>query len=219
MEIPGVKALDNLLERLLGPAADEAGEALRAQVVNYRQRRDAMRHARQLEIAKSASVKLLRLGVRPALGSGDGFFQILEVGGDSSDETLGDMFAELLATELTPGRAAHPSYAKVLSQLAPLDAKILRRLRGLDRDYSKGIYREHLFPTVDILLEFFGNDLTPEARQDVHVAAENLIRLGLCAEGLRMAGAESGPEYLRLTDYGVLFVEACSGPSERDQVK
>jgi hypothetical protein len=149
----------------------------------------------------------------PEPGNGDGFFQILEAAGDCEHQTLLDMFAELLATELTPGRTAHPSFARVLSQLAPLDAQILVRLRSLGRDYTRGIYREHLMPTSDIVTELFGTEVTPEIRQEMSIATSNLMRLGLCAEGIRTTGPEPGPEALRLTEYGVLFVEACSGPS------
>ena len=66
-------------------------------------------------------------GVQPGKLLPDVFVPLLEDGGNVEDETLADMFASLLAGHLDPAQQdeVHPSYSKVLTQLSPLDAKLM----------------------------------------------------------------------------------------------
>jgi hypothetical protein len=116
------------------------------------------------------------------------------------------MFAELLATELTPDRQAHPSFSKVLAQLAPLDAQLLLRMFPLDRDYRTGIWDKHFIRVGELAETLLGREPSEQDWLMIEVAASNLERLGLSAPGL----AATGPYQMRLTDYGYRFVQACS---------
>src|SRR5688500_16607233 len=66
-------------------------------------------------------------GIEPTTMLPDVFVPLLEEAGNTEDETLSDMFARLTAAHLDPKRQdeVHPSYSKVLGQLAPLDGKVL----------------------------------------------------------------------------------------------
>lgn len=204
----GVGGAVVLIHKLLSPATKEIGEELRQRVAQWRQRMDVARQERALRVAREAGEKLLARGVQPHSENADGFFQILEATGDSDDETLNDMFAELLATELTPTRQTHPSFSKVLAQLAPLDAKLLIRMYPLDRDYRTGIFDRHFIRIGAIAEELLGHEPSQEDWLAFEIAASNLERLGLCASGIPAVD----PYQMRLTDYGYRFVQACTPP-------
>jgi len=66
-------------------------------------------------------------GVHPKGILPEVFVPLIEEGGNVEDETLSDMFASLLACHLDPEQQelVHPSYAKALAQLSPLDARVM----------------------------------------------------------------------------------------------
>ena len=113
------------------------------------------------------------------------------------------MFAGLLASHLNPDTydTVHPSYAKVLSQLAPLDATILAGLyRSLNmggQDYS------NFGMSLQRATEIYGI-----SEQAALLSFQNLWRLGICSHG---AGLDilNQAKKIFFTDYGWALVKAC----------
>jgi hypothetical protein len=54
----------------------------------------------------------------------------------ADDESLRDLFENLLVTAMKEGTNAHPGFVEVLKQLNPDEARLLRALRGLAQKYG-----------------------------------------------------------------------------------
>ena len=74
-------------------------------------------------------------GVNPEKLLPSVFVPLIDAAGDTDDDSLQEMFAELLATSIDPARQenAHPSFAKAIGQLSPLDAHVMRVIDDKDR--------------------------------------------------------------------------------------
>jgi hypothetical protein len=122
------KIIDAPLEELSGLLADTIGY---------------WRTKNKINLLLKTKKFLEEKGISPRKALPDSVVPLIEAAGDTENETLSDMFAGLLASHLNPGAydTVHPSYAKVFSQLAPLDATILaglyRSLNMRGQDYSK----------------------------------------------------------------------------------
>jgi hypothetical protein len=142
-------------------------------------------------------------GISPRKALPDTVVPLIEAAGDTENETLSDMFAGLLASHLNPDTydTVHPSYAKVLSQLAPLDATILAGLyRSLNmggQDYS------NFGMSLQRATEIYGI-----SEQAALLSFQNLWRLGICSHG---AGLDilNQAKKIFFTDYGWALVKAC----------
>src|SRR5437868_4669734 len=66
---------------------------------------------------------LEKKGIEPSKVLPDVFVPLVDAAGDTSDETLSDMFANLLAGHLSNGDV-HPAYSKILGQMSALDGKV-----------------------------------------------------------------------------------------------
>lgn len=85
----------------------------------------------QVRILLKAREFLKRSGIDPHAILPDIFVSILEEGSYHSDESIAEMYAALLAAYLESGdqQDVHPSYCKMLSQMSPLDASLLKFFR------------------------------------------------------------------------------------------
>lgn len=156
-------------------------------------------------------------GVEPGKVLPDIFVPIVEDASAVGDEKLSDMFASLLASHLDAksSNPVHPSFAKVLAQLSPLDARLVERCRGLvsDKEYRDlGLRGSPV--AVEMAAEWLG-----VPKDDAYMSCLNLRRLGL----VRHVGAEvpaghpvpsvfeddRDHQAFRLTEYGIAFCDAC----------
>lgn len=172
------------------------------------------RFKNQVRIALAAKAFCERRGIEnPRQLSQAVAIPLIEEAGNVDDENLGDMFASLIANMLDPDWAdeVHPSYAKVLAQLSPLDARILNHL------FTEVSIRKPQLPI--LFLQDASNELGISEKA-AHLSFQNLTRLGLC-DVLQMTGLFSGslrsPDKwnIQLTQYGQQFMTACTKPGQR----
>ncbi|MDR3502215.1 MAG: Abi-alpha family protein [Legionella sp.] len=144
---------------------------------------------------------------------------LLEASGEATDDTISTMFSNLLADSLDPvtSRLIHPSYGKVLNQLAPIDVRILVGLfsetsvfieqikqGNIPKKYNKELQAHRQVRYYEqSLIDVW--KLSPEV---VRISLENIKRLGICDEGHWAARIDRKP-FLCLTDYGFSFIGKC----------
>jgi hypothetical protein len=168
------------------------------------------RFKNKVRIILKAKKFLEEKGIDPQRALPGTVIPLIEAAGDADDDRLSDMFAALLATHVSPSgdTRVHPSYAKVLAQLSPLDARVLSEVLEdvcqPGRDYHKRV-----FPA-DRLAGVLGVPLA-----SVVLSLQNIRRLGL---GWRGSSPDelNQTEQLGLTDYGWSFLGACI-PAQAEQ--
>ena len=163
-------------------------------------------------------------GVKPTKLLPDVFVPLLDEAGNTEDETLSEMFARLGATHLDAEQAgkAHPSFAKTLGQLSPLDVRILRLIDAKDERNYEGIFERVRLKgkwEPDATLSRF--QITDEARSmwkvtadQAHLSLMNLERLGLVAERETMQVTVAGTKVrdIHVSNYAMRLQSACSKP-------
>lgn len=181
----------------------------------------------QVSILEKSKAMCEASGIDPKKILADVFVPLMEEGGNTSDEKLQDMFARLLTTHLDPQRqdVVHPSFAKILGQLSPLDAKLLctidewekrewERLRERRAAVSEqGMFdrtKEEPWGWNEVLEDLFQKYGKPAARQ-LMLSVENLERLGLAVI------PEAAPFQWRevtITSFGARFLAASLSPTD-----
>lgn len=112
------KPLQELLAKLLGPAASEFGE-LFADQVKY------IRWKNSRKILQQASIELEKRGSKPQQIPLKTLIPILEGASlESDDENLQTKWSNLLVSAAS-GNSTHPSFSKILSELTSAEAKLL----------------------------------------------------------------------------------------------
>jgi hypothetical protein len=184
------------LDKVVDAPLKEFGELLADQIRFWRLKN-------QIKMILKSRELLEKKGIDPRKARPDTVFPLIEAAGDIEDETLSDMFAGLLASSLNPDTydTVHPSYAKVLSQLAPLDATIMSGLYD-----SLNIHRQSYSEagmTLQLVAEKLG---IPEAI--VLLSFQNLWRLGICSHG---AGLDllNQAKQIFFAEYGWALMKAC----------
>jgi hypothetical protein len=115
------RPLQDLLGKLLGPAASEVGNSLGDSVKVWR-------FGRQIHLLEQMKRMIEESGndvnpVAPRL-----FFPALEAATIEDDDDMQSRWAALLANEATGTGTFHPSYIEMLKQWAPHDARLLDKL-------------------------------------------------------------------------------------------
>jgi hypothetical protein len=196
-------------EVLKGPLAELGG--ILSDTVGY------WRLKNRVRLMLKAKQWLEERGVQPGKILPDVFVPLLEDGGNVEHETLGEMFASLLAGHLDPDRqeTVHPSYTKVLAQFSPLDARFLVAFRNL---VSDRVARESGLPGAAVSIKFIAESVGVSNRVAT-LSCLNLARLGII-QHLGFRAPENHPlsEFLqdspqhqeyRMTEYGIAFCDAC----------
>ena len=181
------KVLDSPVKELSGFLADK---------VNY------WRFKNRVNTVLKAKKFLEDRGIDPLKALPETLLPLIEAAGDTADENLSDMFAGLLASHLSPHSAGkvHASYAKVVSQLAPLDAAILRDIYvSIRRDNAN--YRLKMLP--------IGDSLQAEhaSAEQLLLSYQNLWRLGICDRG-SVLDEMNKTKVIVFTDYGWSLMSA-----------
>lgn len=182
------KVVDSPLKELSGFLGDK---------VNY------WRYKNRINTVLKAKKFLEEKGIEPRRALPETVIPLIESAGDVEDDTVSDMFAGLLASHLTPEtyEIVHPSYAKVISQLAPIDAQILRAF--YNTICGQGKDHKQVGLTLQNALE--NSSFSEEV---ILLSFENLWRLGICdhGTGLDFINRE---QLLIFTSYGWAMMNAC----------
>ena len=195
---------------IVGPALEQLGGMLTDTVGFWR-----LKNQVNLMLKAKKFLEAKRISPQKMLPSV--FVPLLEEAGNTDDPDISEMFARLLATQLDPDRrpSVHPSFAKVLGQLSPLDAKLLRLVDDHERSNPKPMFgpRHGLF-TLNDHLELFKDETGPSVEPaEVSLSLQNLMRLGLCEDKQFEDAIPTVDVYYKgtiITDFGVQFLLACS---------
>jgi hypothetical protein len=220
----GEKAIEvagKFLERILGAAADQAGEALADPIRSWRERRTRRAIATVTEAAS-----LLQTARRRAIPvPGRILFPLLDAASVEEDPEVRRMWATLLAQSADEAKQGHvlPSFVSILKELSPTEAAVLQAVYLADArhdrriDYEASgmaarfnprflrIYSEdHECMFSDIEMPF-GN---------YRVLFDNLARLGLVEQSFAVEknGGYRVYSELALTPLGYHFIAACTEP-------
>lgn len=185
--------LSDLASSLLKEPAKEAGGMLADGIRLWR-------FKNQVRIAEKAAEFLRQKGVSPKDFPPQTLVPLLEACSLAEDENLSDLFAGLLANYLDPtsGVLPHPGYVKMIENLSPQDAHILKQcyvgLQG--QDYHKKCYK----------LETLVNRLNISPEQ-VLLSYQNFLRLGICSQPAGL-DALNDEKKISFSDYGWAFMKA-----------
>lgn len=216
--LAALDAAKQLMSKLLGPAAEEAGLLLEDIVRTYRLRNQLRMLAKTQEMLKRAGIEPKAVPLRVLV-------PILSGASLEDNEDLSSKWAALLANASTFDDISHLShiFADILRQLSPVDALILGKLA------SQPVY---CLETGDTKLYFYWGakrsiieDMSLND-DDFDLSIDNLCRLGVCVasaerfmykdRGLLFGVADLNklqPEAVVVTQLGHLFLCACSPPS------
>lgn len=147
----------------------------------------------------------------------DVFVPLLEDGSKVEDDELSNLFASLLASHLdsTKQDEVHPSYTKVLTQLSPLDVRLMVRFRNLASDQP---YRDFGLKGAPLAVSHAA-ELVGVSERASYLSCLNLERLGV-VERMGYQPPEGHPipqifensmehQTFRISEYGVAFCNAC----------
>jgi len=191
-----VEAAKEFLFKIAGPAAEEVGLLFQDQVKLYR-------FKNQLRILAKAEAMLKKSGRTPNAVPFRTLLPILEAAATEDDESLSTKWSALLANSAakTDGAASHPSFPRILSEIAPVEARFLDYLliSGGEADWRS--FRADLAVSLRV------------TQDDIDRHYSNLFRLGLVrigsSKGVHKGVVQVGP-------FGKAFLCACSPPENRD---
>jgi hypothetical protein len=209
----------DLLNRLLGPVADELGGLFADPVRVFRLRSSI----RLLEKVKAVCEEA---GIEPRAVAPKTLLPILENASLEDDEDLHDRWANLLANAAHRGTIP-PAFPEILRQLTGNEAQLLDTFYDyiMTHQIPPAAHAENSlrgFPDFrQITLSYRATD-TLEARLQL----DNCMRLGLLSRKLGTLGVVGGPNPpvtedsypLALTALGITFISACRRPSKTGTV-
>jgi hypothetical protein len=201
---PATELATSLLERLLGPAVDAAGNALAHPIIEWQKRRVA----KAAQLLDDAANMLSGAGIEPQQVPGRILLPILQHASLEADDTLHSKWAALLANAATPTKADKmlPGYTDTLRQLTPLQAQIIDWLYGRRQALSDQPGDDH-HPRV---LRAKVEERFALSKADYALLITDLDRMKL----IRPTDALHREVYreIQLTAFGLRFIEACQPP-------
>ena len=200
-----LEPINDLIQKLAGPAAEEVGLTLRDSVRIYRL-------GRQIRLFKRVQQMLAEAGIEPAPVNPRVLLPVADYASVEPDDDLQDKWAALIARAAQPGAPSSilPSFIETLKQLSPQEAFLLDRTYDGDRLKGPLTYKEADEKTS----RYYGRETRIEDRE---IVIDHLLQLGLVK---RLPWDESlsadlfdvlDAEY-SLTLYGCAFVTACRPP-------
>ncbi|SDP94207.1 protein of unknown function [Rhodoferax sp. OV413] len=143
---------------------------------------------------------------------------LLQAATIEDDDSLQDLFAALLvnAANAASGVEVHRSFIEILSQITPLEARILNVIYSLPFDEARhaGIITDALPDSVRILAE--KEDATQQPSDEIALALGNLVRVGC----VKVPGTWGGGETFSSVNPTLLgreFVRACTTRQRKTQ--
>lgn len=217
-----IEAAKDLLQKLVGPAAEETGLFLQDRVRVYRLRN-------QLAILGKTQDMLSSVGIDPKSVPLRALVPLLEGAALEDDDNLATKWAALLANAAMQGSNVNliPGFSNILSQLQPRDAAILDILHTEKWYHEKKPQNIMLFafrPTIQEPLHL--------SDMEYELSVDNIVRLGLCVTDNKLLPPTVqkdldqikivDPDLIRrdvliATRLGFEFLEACSQPAKHDK--
>lgn len=206
-----LRPFQDLLSKLLGPAATEVGLAWGDSLRAWR----AQRQIRLLdELERMTEGKDIK-PVAPRL-----FFPILEAASIEADDDMQSRWAALLANETTNTNSVHPSFIEILKQMAPEDARLLDKLYDWCESHntstvewwrSKPSLDEREKETIGTLLRLGFLEAQYELIPgDEHISV-------LAGQPQVFTGTPKLKDDYTFTNIAFRFVEACRAPKEKSK--
>lgn len=183
-----------LLERLLGPAADEAGQMLQDSIRVYRVRN-------LIRVLNKTRSILSDAGVHPNAVPLRFLVPSLEHASLEDNDLLSELWAGLLASASAAGEGeiSHPSFPTILAELTPQEARLLAMIASGPTPRRWHEFRADTAKSLEV---------TETAIDEL---CGNLFRLGLCAIATGPGGAPRGG-VIAMRPFGKLFLKAVNGP-------
>jgi len=130
-----MKPFSDLIQRLFGPAAEEAGLMLKDSVQDYRRMRRIRFFKRTREVLANAQIEPAQVPLKILI-------PIIENASNEEDDNLQDIWANLLANAVDPDErnGVYPSFPPILKELTARDAKYLDALFGTALVMAKGAH-------------------------------------------------------------------------------
>lgn len=211
------KTLRQYIDPMLLAPLSELGLLTKDKIAFWRFRNQVEMLKRTKEIIDNSGfdTKTINASITPDLA-----VPLIESSGDSSDQNIREMFARLLANAIKSpdGEIVHPSYAKALNQLAPLDAFLLNLLFQVVKRYEaaqkegqelRNIRGEFpIYRQIMLNLES-ATTKTGKSNEVVTISFQNIRRLGLCDQGKEVLNFLNRNEILVFTDYGYSLASQC----------
>jgi hypothetical protein len=147
---------------------------------------------------------------------------LIEAGTIEEEPELRDRWASLLANfaRADSGVSINKSFVTVLSELSPLEVRILEKIYTLPEDVgaqgSRGVLTGRL-PEVAALQPEGWQQISELPTSDVQLALSNLVRLGLLVRPSTWGCGEALWVVFRCL-FGIELVRACTSPSQRAEI-
>jgi hypothetical protein len=201
---PSAELVKDLVERILGPAADVKGQELKEWL--------EQRSKRAEDTVYAAAGLLHEAGIEPLAVPGRILWPILQHASLQDQPELQRKWASLLANAATPGfPEILPAYDDILRQLTPL------HVRSLDWMFSLGPLRDHQNTFKPVKMDDALRTLEINSAS-YRLLATDLHRMRLIdAEQAVLVVNESRTSHMYygtvlLTPLGIAFITACSTP-------
>lgn len=195
--------LGGFLGKILGPTLEEVGGVALDQVKYWRASRGLRLREKWEEKTKGARLR----AVPPSIA-----LPLLEYAMIEDSDELQDIFANLLAnaSDADFGDEIQKSYVRILSEMSPLEAKILACIAPAKETY---VVSGKLPNECVIFQEGESSAGLPPVPPDVDLAIWNLHRLNLVAPQLILGGNNISTRGVSITTFGLAFLRACSRPA------
>lgn len=195
----------DLLDKLVGPATEEFGLALRDQVKFVRFKRSVRLLARTKEMFESMRRQPEPIALKVLL-------PILENGSVEEDDDLQDRWAALLVNSSLGNQRLLPGASEILKQLSPFEVLLLQMCcdsvhpRGPFLELEKKPMNNTAHQWFAVLAKEHNFKKAGMAHQhEVDVMIDNLTRLGL----LIRRPSKTDPNAIYMTSLGYEFVGLC----------
>lgn len=216
-----MRPIQELLDKLLGPAATAVGDSLgdSAKVWRFKRQLRLLNEVKRMIEDSDRDIKPVATRL---------FFPVLQAASIEDDDDMQSRWAALIANEAVDVGSVHPSFIEILRQLAPQDARLLDMIYDYwvspKRDSGKNIYRPWIYDVT-----WAGNvywDEHEEERRAAEDAFDSLLRLGLVQQEYKLINRyDTGSnvqaydlklkEEYGLSEVSVRFVAACRAPKRK----
>jgi hypothetical protein len=236
---PTAELVTGFLSKILGPSGDALGSALAHPIAEWH----ARRVGRATAIVQGAAELLSHSGLEAHCVPGRLLFPILEMGSLEEHSELQECWTSLLANSASDPDAVLPAFARILAELSPDEARVLRALNELELGWSKQIsldalhereLQSHHPPELHALMASIGLERSLYDLAMCH----NLRRLSLIrvfqysAAGdatlskkqryhtqLDVSAEPAKHLRLELTEFGEMFLDSCVGLNVKRPVR
>jgi hypothetical protein len=209
----GIAAAKGYVDLFVKPPLEELGLFMKDTIGSFRVKN-------QIKVLSRTKQICIERGIDPKKVLPDVFVPLIEEAGNSSDPDLSEMFSNLLTSHLTDTGKAHPTFSKVLGQISPLDAKLLRVIDLKEKDYVEiikdqpGVFENPEQWTRKFIFSVFTEHHQGVEEGELTLSLLNLQRLGFWRDDGFTFKETAIPQghAVRITEFGARFLSACSGP-------